>query len=520
MSAALLIHTRKEVRALLPWTVGVAIGSAAIATMANGHAGSPDYRELQMLFMMAYALGVLAVGALSVGQEVTHGTLAALLAQPLDRLRILRLKLGVLAVALAGLGLIANAMFPEGYLPDDGVRRLIVWGPVAAGIGLAPLLTVLTRRPLGGVVFSLTIPGFVLMIATRLYPLHLGSQAWSITWYGTLILSAVSLAALFVHFPNLEVAGDGRSHAGPSAAPMMSDAAVTYSPTNRRPWIWLLVKKELRLQQMTFAVSGLYVLAAVASMILAAKNAPYLYPTFGPLSIIHAYCIPVLAGAVASAEERHLGTLAGQLLQPRDMRVQWAVKTVVTIGIALLLTFGLPALLMAIHRPADGTFRVETDLMLGVGLLCAAAMWVSSLSGNALWALLGTVPIIGLAGMLGGAAFQFLRIRTGNWFSHHWDQLRWRLLEQAQEAANHPREWLKPFWQASLGMQSSLHLIEVSLIVGFGVLVLSFAARNHRTLDRNVGRIAWQVLIAAVFAAAATTGFLALSRMSYSWMSW
>jgi len=519
MSAALVIQTRKEVRALLPWTVGVAIGSAAIATMANGHAGSADYRELQMLFMMAYALGVLAVAALSVGQEVTHGTLAALLVQPLDRLRMLQLKLAVLAVALAGLGLIANAMFPEDYVPDGALRRLVVWGPVAAGIGLAPLLTVLTRRPLGGVVFSLTIPGLVLMIAERLYPLHLGSQAWSITWYGTLVLSAASLAALFVHFPNLEVAGDGGSRTGSSAAPVTTDEVVTYSPTRRRPWIWLLIKKELRLQQMTFAVSGLYVLAAVASMILAANNAPYLYPTFGPISIIHAYCIPVLAGAVASAEERHLGTLAGQILQPRDMRVQWAVKAVMTIGIALLLTFGLPALLMAIHRPADGTFRVETDFMLGVGLLCAAAIWVSSMSSNTLWALLGTVPIIGLAGMIGGAAFTFLRLRTANWFPYHWDATRSRLLHEAVQR-DHTREWLTPFWQASLGMQRSLQLIEASLIVGFGVLVLSFAARNHRTLDRNLPRIGWQALVIAAFAVAATTGFLALSMLSYSWMSW
>jgi len=253
-------------------------------------------------------------------------------------------------------------------------------------------------------------------------------------------------------------------------------------------------------------------------MILEARNPPSLYPTFVAISIIHAYCVAVIAGSVASAEERQMGTLAGQILQPADMRVQWAVKVVVTLGIALLLAFGLPVLLMAIHRPAD-TFVVESDFMIGIGILCAAAIWVSSVSHNGLWALLGTVPIIALAGMIGAVGFQFLRIRVGAWMPiERSDPVRTRLLMRSFFAPHEVQAWLSPFWQASTDMQHSLRIVQTSLIVGFGVLVLSLAARNHRRLDRSILRVISQMLILALFAAAATAGFLALSALSYSWM--
>jgi hypothetical protein len=516
MSAALFVQTRKEVRALLPWTIGVAIAFVALALLAGGTANLSAYHELSVFFIVAYPFGALAVSALSVGQEITHGTLAALLVQPVERFRILAIKLSLLAIALIGLALVASATFPEGYLPDvPDLRRLVIWGPVAAGIGLAPLLTVLSRRPLGGVVFAPTIPGLILALSERVYPLHKGPEAWTITWYGTLVVCAAGLATLFLKFRTLEVAGDerGRTTAATSAPAEIS----AYVPTTRRPWVWLLIKKELRLQQMTFAVSGLYVVGAVATMILAARDKLYMGPTFGAISMIHAYCIPLIAGALASAEERHMGTLAGQILQPRSMRVQWILKSIVTIGIALLLACGLPLLLMSVHRPADA-FRVPPDAALGLSILCAAAMWVSSNSGNTLWALLASFPAIGVAGMIGSFAYGVIRSHIWNWIPYVWDETRYRLLRQAMQQ-DHSRAWLEPRIQAFGDLQHSLQIIRVSLIVGFGVLVLSMAARNHRTLDRSLRRMSWQVVTLLLFAAVAAAGYWTLYVRSDSWLS-
>ncbi|HEX5069578.1 MAG TPA: ABC transporter permease subunit [Vicinamibacterales bacterium] len=534
MSAALLVQTRKEVRALLPWTIGVATASVALAVVAPGNGRLPYLGDLAVFVVLAYAFGALAISALSLGQELTHGTLAALLVQPLDRIKVLALKLSVVAIALVSLGLVANATFRPAYVADNpDLRRLVIWGPVVAGIGLTPLLTLLSRRPLGGVVFSPTVPGLILVISERLYPFHLGTQAWTVTWYGTLIASAAGLAMLVGQFRRLEVAGEGfpgsRNPGLPGGFPGSEDRGLHgtpglqarrldgYSPTVRRPWVWLLVRKELRLQQMTFAVSGLYVLAAVATMILAARNELYMGPTFGAISMIHVYCIPIIAGSLSSAEERHMGTLAGQVLQPRNMRVQWTIKAIVTIGISLLLTYGLPLLLMAFHRPVDA-FRVPPYFVLGVSLIGAAAMWVSSISANALWALLACFPVTALAAMIGGFGNRILRERAFAWVPTNWSEDRWRLVRAS--LTRRDRSWLDANNAAYLDIRWSMEIIQLALIAGFGVLVLSFAARNHRSLDRNTRRTFWQVVTLVLFAAAATTGFWALSQVSSNWLTY
>jgi hypothetical protein len=519
MSHALFIQTRKEVRALLPWTIGVGIASVAFGFFASQNAGLPGFRQDPGgLFIMAYALGVLSLAALSVGQELMHGTLPALLVQPLDRLKVLRLKLIVLAIPMIGLGLMADAVFPHGYLPE--ARRLLIWGPVAAGLGLVPLLTILTRRPLGGVVFAITIPGLFLMVGTRIWPLQ--DQALTFTWYCTLAASAIGLAALFLQFRRLEVAGDGRQRAKVVSAVQASDVPLApYQPTVRRSWVWLLIKKELRLQQMTFAVSGLYVLAAVAVMLLAYENPKYMGPSFGAVSMIHAYFLPLMAGAMSSAEERHMGTLAAQVLLPRNMRLQWAIKVTITIGIALVLTIGLPAILMATHRPVDAfhNFRYNLDLSVGLAMMCAAAMYISSLSANSLWALLGCFPVLGAAAIAGSAGRQLIYRLIWEWFPlpRQFSEP-WRTLNKALMAKE---SWVKGWMQARNAavqdMQFSLEIVQNSLIVGFGLLILYFAARNHRSIDRNFRTVGFQVLLLLLFTTVAAAGFYALS--TFAWRS-
>ena len=115
--------------------------------------------------------------------------------------------------------------------------------------------------------------------------------------------------------------------------------------STRRPATWLLVKKELRLQQLTFAVSGLYVVGWVGVLAFGsfapASRATLLFM----LTVFHSGAIPLLAGSLASAEERKLGTLEWQLLLPMARWKQWVTKAAVALGIALTLTLGLPALL-------------------------------------------------------------------------------------------------------------------------------------------------------------------------------
>ena len=169
MTSALYVQTRKEVRALLPWWLGVMLATVAMSYVAAQSAGLPFFRhEQQAWLVMAYAAGVVVLAALSVGQELTHGTFAALLVQPVERRRVLWTKIAVLASLLVALGIVGEAGFPRGSLPADiALRPLSIWGPVAIGIGLVPLFTLLTRKPLAGPVFGLVVPPPCLRIQFR-----------------------------------------------------------------------------------------------------------------------------------------------------------------------------------------------------------------------------------------------------------------------------------------------------------------------------------------------------------------
>ena len=95
MTNALYIQARKEMRALLPWWLCVMLATIAMAYVAVQSSGLPFFRyDQQMWLVMVYAAGVLVLAALSVGQELAHGTLAALLVQPVDRGRVLWTKIG------------------------------------------------------------------------------------------------------------------------------------------------------------------------------------------------------------------------------------------------------------------------------------------------------------------------------------------------------------------------------------------------------------------------------------------
>ena len=94
MTRGAALQIRKETRALLPvWT---ACASALVLVALVGDA------RFYLAALLAYGLGAIALGALSVGHEYSGRTLALLLSFPLDRRRLFLLKLAVLSVLLLG----------------------------------------------------------------------------------------------------------------------------------------------------------------------------------------------------------------------------------------------------------------------------------------------------------------------------------------------------------------------------------------------------------------------------------
>ena len=148
----------KEFRALLPvWAVCAAglLASAMSLPLPIRSAGAA-----------VYVLSCAALGALAFGHEYSHGTMALLLTQPIARRRIYLVKLGVLAVLLFALrALLFVVPFPEGQSPFG---PLLVSLPLLAALFLAPWLTLITRMPLAGAMFSLSLASLVLMTANWL----------------------------------------------------------------------------------------------------------------------------------------------------------------------------------------------------------------------------------------------------------------------------------------------------------------------------------------------------------------
>ncbi len=491
MSAAAWVQSRKEIRALLPWCVTVA-GATVLGGALVQRADLPGARPDHALWIaLIHVAGVLSVAAWTVGQELAHGTLSTLLVQPAGRLRLLGTKLLVLGAALLALGATAGAMIPEWRGPVAS-RPLLIWGPVALGLGLVPLLTLLSRRTLGGVVFAPVLPGLILVVADRFYPLRDGLQAWPIVWYGTLVASALGIAAFALVFHRLQVAGDGEGRPAASARGAADRRGLSGARVVFGHWTWLSVKKELRLQQMTFAVSGLYVAGAVLVSILQRSNPLYVGPTFAALSALHGLFIPLLAGCLASAEERQMGTLATGLLQPRAAWTQWAIKVGVAAALALTLGLGLPALLAWL--PPIDRFQASAEFGVAAVLVLGAGVYVSSLSSNTLWALIVSFPVMGIAVEVAGVSVGPIV----------------RILNQAMPIVPGP--------PTAGGLRvASIRAIEdgvaIALALGFVMLLSVFAGRNHRSLDRSVRVVANQVAGLILYAIGAATVSFAVSRL-------
>jgi hypothetical protein len=360
------VHMRpflaKETRALLPvWIASaIAIGAAAL----NG----PRSHELGLI---AYGFGSVALGAQSIGHEYTHRTLTLLLSQPSSRRRLLLMKLAVLPALL--LTLAAFARFTL-LMPGDGFW---VFASLLNGLCLAPLLTMVARTPIAGVVFTGAAPVWLLVIGRYV--------SADVLWGGTLAFSAATAVAGWRLFMRLE-AIDGRDpdvrlprlwpDRSTAIAGTPSDAGRTRHP------VWLLVKKEIHLQQMTFVVSGVWLVIWVVESVLTRMIPGFVGLPLPVVSVMFGALLALLIGSLASAEERQLGTLEWQVLLPMPMWKQWGVKVGTALGLAALFSFALPVVL------AEGHVSINAVYAGVIVLLTTGSLYVSSLCRTALRALI------------------------------------------------------------------------------------------------------------------------------------
>jgi hypothetical protein len=382
----------KEVRALVPiWTASALIvGAAAVWSDAR----------LLAAALAAYGFGAVALGAHCIGHEYAHRTMGLLLSQPCDRRRLFLMKLGALAVMLLTLTAIAWPLVQHAAISRRGVEEpnmLIVAG--VSGLLLAPCLTLLARSTLAGIVFSVAIPGTLFVasdaVGVLIYGLTQAAEIDRFTFrffwrvmFGVWALGAAGAWWMFLRLEAIEGAG---AHVQLPRA-LGGGTRTAIGPAPRRHPIALLLAKELRLQQMTFLVAALFALLWLGGSLLEHAFPDADLFEFKSLTPLYAGIVALLAGALASAEERQFGTLEWQILLPMAAWRQWVVKVGVVMGLGLLLGIGLPFALALVSGSSDLRVGVPRALIL-LMMVVSLSLYVSSLVTSGVRALVISLPV-------------------------------------------------------------------------------------------------------------------------------
>ena len=454
----------KDVRALAPiWIVCLAAMAASVTL---------NLAPFRGFGVVLFFFGLAALGALSFGHEYQHGTMALLLSLPAQRTRLFLVKVAVLAPMLLTVAAAAALIvFPDVHSAELD-RPWLAWRAALYVLCVAPWLTMVFRSAIAGAVFTLGLPGTAVTLAQPIYFLAYGRLApgevvLEVMWRSSLALSAIGAVASWRTFARLEAIDGNGSPLGLPQWLRWPDAASAPGLTIGHP-IWLLVKKELRLQEMALVVAGLYVLGWLAALSLTPVF-PHAKEVFDILSIFYSMMIALQIGSVASAEERQLGTLEWQTLLPVGSVTQWTVKVAVVLALTLLLGLGLPALLVT--SKAFG-LMMWPRLACGIVALAIAGLYVSSACRSGLWSMLMT-----LSAVLG----------TMWWLTY----LRLRLSVRLD----------RTFYAGLVRFDNAL---EPAMATVFLALLLWFAFANHRFADRASRRLWLQALWLGGYLTAAT----------------
>ena len=360
--------------------------------------------------------------------------------------------------------------------------------PVLGGVLLTPCLTLLTRSALAGGVLTIAL-SMVMMIGSQAAVPWLYGDAATLaqanarfldifvhTMLAVVVLSALLMWRLFMRLEAIEGRG---LELHPPAWLFKPRVHLAAARSARSVWQQML-GKELHLQQLTFAVSGLYV-AAWLVVVLVGES---LFPTrraglMTVATLLHVGAIPLLAGSLASAEERQLGTLGWQVLLPIAAWRQWAVKAAVVLVLSLGLAIGVPAILYALFASGPGPVRLGWPPAAAIAAVATVSLYASSLSTNGVRALARVAPAIGGVMLV---AHITMNVVMPGWMPLAWDlpNAAWAVLYAASAAAF---AWL--LW---LGM------------------------KNHGSAERGAKRVLKQLAALGAVAVVAMLAFAAAAR--------
>jgi hypothetical protein len=253
-----------------------------------------------------------------------------------------------------------------------------------------------------------------------------------------------------------------------------------------------MIRKELGLQTLTIVLASCVIFASVVVDIAAGAvgGLGIVERTASVLRPLLALFVALLAGSVASSDERHIGTWSSQVLAPIAHWKQWCVKLGVVVGLAAIVSAALCGTEVMSWRfgysfvPA---FLVPS-LAIGVAIL---GLYVSSFSARSVTSLMVSIGVLMVVLVLAPGA---TRLGWRVW-GNTWNTLRGVIgpgdvstgLASGLNAATDVASWLMVFLACAY-----------------------FGMANHRRLDFSPRRVASQagvLLIVAILSVVVNATF-------------
>jgi len=359
----------------------VLIALAALAAVAIW----PGRNE-QPLILLVYLNGVTILGAIAFGHEYSHHTLTAALMQPVSRARLYVTKMSVLLVTSLVLTA-ATALAGRSWLSVIAMGRATALGvPLLAALGTAPLMSMIGRSAVAGVLLTYGVNGAVMTIVILLSSLmDPGSAGLRARAAEPMVLSLAAAHGLLIvvswrHFMRLEAID------APFALKGYSRFGTPSHARHRRVWR-ALISKELHLQQvpvlMTACLGALWVVIVLLTKVVPAWST---FPA-GAMALVYVNSFAGIVGVSAITFEQRAGTHAMQLLQPVATWQQYLVKTLVALAVALVCGFMLPVLMATLVHTTVSIEMAGRMVMLAI-FLVVMGLYLSSISAQ---------PVVGLA---------------------------------------------------------------------------------------------------------------------------
>ena len=482
MNRALLAACRQDLRAVGPlWSGCMALIAAALVLEGT---------QLREIGVFAYAMGSAVVAAHAFGHDYGHRTHSMLLAQPVSRRRLLGVKLAVVAVLTALMGVAGYAGILQGHhkAPASPMQMAVfVW---LTSVVVAPALTIATRTTLAGALFSGAIPATVTVAGGLLGMFLFDSEAAAdrfqrdFLWRSMPLVWAGAAGLLWRSFILAQdVGGPGRELHLPS---LRRNSSATRGRARRAHPLGQLIAKELRLQQMVFAIAALYGLIAASVLVRHAVHPAFPLDPLLPLTFGYVGLLALVSGALASAEERQLGMLAPQLLLPIAPWRQWLVKASVVFGVSLALALVLPFVVSLFVR---GPHRIPWGpLAVLVSVMASGSLFVSSLTTSGVRAVAACVPFLACGVSLWSWSFG-LGTRVAHALSG------------------------STFGMTSPATPINTSITGIIVALCFVALMLRFGYLNHQTSERRPRQLVFQLALAGTLVVVASSLTSLVSRL-------